>query len=124
MYSQHITEPGTIEQLHKSGVHFVRCRKKDEGEKRAKSALDSGWQKRPAPLEAVLKHREAGGLLGFVPARSGLLVVDIDEFPDATKDATALVARHGLRDAHTYPLVARRKGQSFRGATRRMGSTH
>ena len=30
----------------------------------------------------------------------------------------------GLRDAHIYPLVARRKGQSFRGATRRKGNTH
>ena len=38
--------------------------------------------------------------------------------------APAIVREHGLRDAHTYPLVARRKGQSFRGATRRMGSTH
>ena len=38
--------------------------------------------------------------------------------------APAIVRSHGLRDAHTHPLVARRKGHSFRGATRRMGSTH
>ena len=56
-----------VEQLHANGVHFVRCRRDDEGTKRAKSALDSGWQLNPASLEAVLKHRAAGGLLGFVP---------------------------------------------------------
>ena len=96
MYPQHITKPATIETLHGLHVHFVRARRDDEGTKPAKSAIDSGWQKRPASLPAVLKHRAAGGLLGFVPGRSGLLVVDIDAFPDDTNDATGLVDRLGI----------------------------
>ena len=85
-----------VEQLHANGVHFVRCRRDDEGTKRAKSALDSGWQLNPASLEAVLKHRAAGGLLGFVPGRSGLLVIDVDKFPTEDRAASALVARLGI----------------------------
>ena len=95
MYSQHITTP-TIEKLHKAGLHFVRCREKDADGKKAKSALDSRWQHHPATLEHVLKHRAAGGLLGFIPGRTDLLVIDIDTFPTEDKDATGLVARLGV----------------------------
>ena len=47
---------------------------------------------RAASLAAVRKH---DGLLGFIPGRSGLLVVDIDTFPGEDKDATGLVAYEG-----------------------------
>ena len=38
MFSQHITTPA-IEKLHAGGLHFVRCRAKDVGSKKAKSAV-------------------------------------------------------------------------------------
>ena len=84
--------PKLLASHHKRGVHFVLCRSKDEGGKKAKSALASGWQKRAAPLATVRKH---DGLLGFIPGRSGLLVIDIDTFPGEDKDASGLVARLG-----------------------------
>ena len=37
MFSQHITTP-TIEKLHKAGIHFVLCRSKDEGTRKAKTS--------------------------------------------------------------------------------------
>ena len=43
----------------------------------------------------------------FAPATQLELPLGIDYAP-------AIVREHGLRDAHTHPLVARRKGQSFR----------
>ena len=95
MFSQHITNPA-IEKLHKAGLHFVLCRAKDEGDRKAKAAIIPRWQHHPATLEAVLKHRAEGGLLGFVPGRSGLLVIDVDKFPGDDKDASALVARLGI----------------------------
>ena len=57
MYSQSITTP-TIEKLHADGLHFVRCREKDVGSKRAKAALDSGWQKRAA-ISAIPRNGRA-----------------------------------------------------------------
>ena len=99
MLSEHITEPTTeptVEQLHANGVHFVLCRSKDEGTKKAKSAIASRWQHHPAGLEDVLKHRAAGGLLGFVPGKSGLLVIDVDKFPTEDRAESALVARLGI----------------------------
>ena len=47
MPSQHITIP-SIEKLHASGLHFVRCRAKDAGTKKAKSAIKSRWQTKAA----------------------------------------------------------------------------
>ena len=92
------TEPGSIkpalgEDLHERGVHFVICRAKDEGERKAKSAIETRWQHQAATLDSVLKHR---GLLGFIPGRSNLLVIDIDTFPTDDKDAGALVDRLGV----------------------------
>ena len=95
MLSQHITET-TLEQLHAGGIHFVLCRASDDGARKAKSAIAPRWQHHPAELEAVRKHRAAGGLLGFVPGRSGLLVIDVDKFPDDDKDVGALVDRLGV----------------------------
>ena len=95
MLSQHIKEPA-VEQLHANGVHFVLCRAADEGDHKAKSPIGLRWQKQSASLEAVLKHRAAGGLLGFVPGKSGLLVIDVDKFPTEDRAASALVARLGI----------------------------
>ena len=95
MFSQHITIP-SIDKLHKAGLHFVRCREKDVGDKKAKSALDAGWQKRAASLADVLKHRASGGLLGFIPGRSGLWVLDVDKFPEGTANIGKVLARLGV----------------------------
>ena len=57
----------TLQSLHEGGVHFVLCRAADDGNKKKKSAIASGWQTKAATLEAVLKHHAAGGLLGFIP---------------------------------------------------------
>ena len=92
MYSQDITKTA-VEKLHRNGVHFVLCRAK-------KTPIATAWQKRPAPLAAVLKHRAAGGLLGFVPAKSGLWILDVDKFPDGNADIGPLLARVGV-----VPLV-------------------
>ena len=81
--------------LHERGVHFVLCRSKDEGAKKAKSAMASRWQHHPAGLEAVRKHRASGGLLGFIPSKSGLWVADVDKFPGEAVDARPLVERIG-----------------------------
>ena len=110
MLSQHITKT-SLQKLHKGGIHFVLCRSKDEGTKKAKSAIAPRWQHHPAGLEDVLRHRASGGLLGFVPGRSGMLVVDVDKFPTEDKDVGALVDRLGIiplvvvrspRGAHVY----------------------
>ena len=63
--------PQELTALHERGVHFVLC-------KPNKVAFVKGWQERAASLAAVRKHH---GLLGFIPGRSGLLVIDIDTFP-------------------------------------------
>ena len=81
----------TIGRLHRAGVHLVRCREKDEGDKKAKSAIDPGWQKRPASLAGIVKHVERGGLAGFVPGRSGLWGADVDHFPGDERSAHALL---------------------------------
>ena len=47
--SKNIVSPTDLTALHARGVHFVLCRDKDEGDKKAKSALASGWQKRRHP---------------------------------------------------------------------------
>ena len=59
----HYTTPQELKALHDRGVHFVICRAKDEGDKKAKSAIAAGWQTKAAPLAAVQKHYAAGGLL-------------------------------------------------------------
>ena len=74
-----------LKALHERGVHFVIC-------KRGKAALQTGWQHEAASLDSVLKHYAHGGLLGFIPGRSGLWVLDIDKFPGEDKDSDGLLA--------------------------------
>ena len=87
--------PQELTALHERGVHFVLCLAKDQGTRKSKSAIQKGWQNRPPALKHVQEHVQAGGLLGFIPGRSDLLVIDIDTFPGEDKDATGLVAYEG-----------------------------
>ena len=73
-----------LPRLHKRGLHFVICREN-------KAALETGWQNKAASLDSVLKHNAAGGLLGFIPGRSGLWVLDVDQFPGEGKDTGDLL---------------------------------
>ena len=74
----------------------MRCREKDVRlTRKAKSPLDTGWQKRAASLADVIKHRASGGLLGFVPGRSGLWVLDVDKHPEGTASIGAVLERLG-----------------------------
>ena len=74
-----------LAKLHKRDVHFVLCRP-------SKAALETGWQRQAASLDSVLKHDAGGGLLGFIPGRSGLWVLDADKFPGEDKDTGDLLA--------------------------------
>ena len=105
---QHSTTSKALSALHKKGVHFVLCRAKDEGTKKAKSAIASGWQLRGAALKPVLEHVEHGGLLGFIPGRSGLWVLDVDHFPGADKDTGELLANVSTLATVDTPRGARR----------------
>ena len=100
----------TLEQLHKAKVHFVIC-------KPSKAAITPGWPDRKPTLKAVLKHASGDGLIGFIPGRSNLLVVDIDRFPNGQVDAGPLVKRLGVvplatvetrRGVHMYFRLADR----------------
>ena len=76
----------TIGRLHRQGVHFVRC-------KPNKVAIAKGWQKRPESLTAVVRHDESGGLLGYIPGRSGIWGADVDHFPGDERSAHALLQK-------------------------------
>ena len=106
---QHLTT--LIRQLHASKVHFVLCKK-------SKAAITPRWQDQPPTLKEVLKHVDAGGMLGFIPGRSNILVIDIDKFPNENLDAIPLIERLHLdpivtiktrRGLHLYFKLADRK---------------
>ena len=92
--------------LHERGVHFVLCRSTDDGNKKKKSAITSGWQTKAATLEAVLKHHAAGGLLGFIPGRSKLWVLDVDN----SQDVDAIRAGLGERAGQALTIVQSKRG--------------
>ena len=102
--------------LHKKrGVHFVLCKK-------SKAAISPGWQNKRPTLQAVLKHATGDGLIGFIPGRSNLLVVDIDHFPGDEVDAGPLVKRLGVtpllsvgtrRGLHLYFLLEKQTGKDL-----------
>ena len=111
----------TIKKLHERGVHFVLCLAKDQGTRKAKSAIEKGWQNKPPALKPLQEHAKAGGLLGFIPGRSGLWVLDVDHFPGADKDTAELLASveslatiHTPRGRHVYFKKASRKTVSNR----------
>ena len=41
----------TIQTLHKQDVHLVLCRSQDEGNKKAKSAIEARWQSKSVALK-------------------------------------------------------------------------
>ena len=89
-----------VKSLYEHGVHFVLCKK-------SKAAITSGWQNKRPTLKAVLKHADSDGLLGFIPGRSNLLVVDIDHFPGDVVDAGPLIERLAVQPLLT---VSTRRG--------------
>ena len=78
--------------LHAAGAHFVLCRAHDEGTKKAKSALQRGWQTAAPLLDAVIEHRGRGGLVGMMPGSIGAVVVDLAE----RERLAALSERYGV----------------------------
>ena len=100
-----------VKALHKRGVHFVLCQPN-------KRAITPRWQDQRPTLKAVLKHFDAQGMLGFIPGRSDLLVIDIDKFPEDVVDAAPLSERLAVtplatvktrRGVHLYFRLADRK---------------
>ena len=75
----------TIKKLHERGVHFVLCLAKDQGARKAKSAIEKlAGNYMPSALKARhCKHHEDGraGSVSF-RGRSGLWVLDVDHFPN------------------------------------------
>ena len=63
--------------LAEAGAHLVLC----GANKRPKV---KAWEKNPAPLDAVLRHK---GLVGVIPASLGCVVVDIDRGGDEARQA-------------------------------------
>ena len=94
MYQKGLTH--TSRRFTSTGVHFVIC-------KRGKAALQAGWQHKAASLDSVLKHYAHGGLLGFIPGRSGLWVLDIDKFPGENKNTGDLLANVSALATVTTP---------------------
>ena len=99
----------TLQSLHERDVHFVLCRAADDGPRKVKSAIAARWQTKAPTLKDVLKHHEAGGLLGFIPGRSSIWALDIDTFPAEGKDTDELLASvsalatiHTPRGQHIY----------------------
>ena len=95
-----------VKALHKRGVHFVLCRAKDEGAKKAKSAIAARWQSQAAALKSALAHHAAGGLLGFIPGKSGLWILDVDN----SQDVIAIRAGLGELAAQSLTIVPSKRG--------------
>ena len=91
---------------HARHVHFVLCRAKDEGAKKAKSAIAARWQSQAAALKSALAHHAAGGLLGFVPGKSGLWILDVDN----SQDVDAIRAGLGELAAQSLTIVPSKRG--------------
>ena len=62
----------TLKTLVDAGAHLVLHGKED------KKAFQTGWQKKGRSVEEAVAHLDKGGLLGHIPGRLGLLVVDVD----------------------------------------------
>lgn len=64
-----------LEALRDRGAHFVLARPD-------KHPLAAGWQKSAPDFETVIRHVEAGGLVGIIPSSIDAVVVDVDEGGD------------------------------------------
>ena len=60
-----------VRMLSSRGCHFLRCKGKYPIEAK-------GWQRRPADIDAVIRHHRAGGNVGIIPMSLGCAVVDVD----------------------------------------------
>ena len=89
----------TLERLHKAKVHFVLCKK-------SKVAITPRWQATRPSLQAVLKHEKAGGMLGFIPGKSALWILDVDN----SQDVDAIRAGLGELAAQALTIVPSRRG--------------
>ena len=89
----------TLERLHKAKVHFVLCKK-------SKVAITPRWQATRPSLQAVLKHEKAGGMLGFIPGKSALWILDVDN----EQDVDAIRAGLGELAAQALTIVKSRRG--------------
>ena len=100
------TTQSQIEALYRRNVHFVLARDKADARGKVKTPLESAWEKRGPTLQDALCHAARGGLLGFIPGRSGVLVVDFDKF--LTVDAlTPVQSARGLAERlGVHPLAA------------------
>ncbi len=49
-----------LHEAHERGVHFVLCRGKDQGARKAKSAIEARWQSKSVALKPALAHIKAG----------------------------------------------------------------
>lgn len=119
----------TIKALHKAKAHLVLCRGLKA--RKPKAPLVDAWQ-RPenAPtLGAALHHVKRGGLLGFLPGRSELWIVDVDKADAGMSAAAADVARclkaqpiqsvRTLRGVHLY--YRKRSGEEIRNRAWNLG---
>ena len=95
-----------VKALHARHVHFVLCRAKDEGAKKAKSAIAARWQSQAAALKSALAHHASGGLLGFIPGKSGLWILDVDN----SQDVIAIRAGLGELAAQSLTIVPSKRG--------------
>ena len=96
----------SVKKLHEQGVHFVLCRAKDDGAKKAKSAIAARWQSQAAALKSTITHHANGGLLGFVPGKSGMWILDVDN----SQDVNAIRADLGELAAQALAIVKSRRG--------------
>ena len=98
---KHSNTTQVLTTLFERNVHFVLCKK-------SKAAITPGWQNKQPSLKAVLKHATGAGLLGFVPAPSGLWILDVDRFPSDEIDAGPLLKNDGRHPHHLRRHQARR----------------
>ena len=69
----------TIQTLHKQDVHLVLCRSQDEGNKKAKSAIEARWQSKSVALKRVVLCGEEPRSLHNLIGMSIASRVEIDD---------------------------------------------
>ena len=83
------------------GAHFVLAAAN-------KTPLNKEWQETPATLEEAHRHEASGGLVGLIPGKSDLAVVDVDEgAPAALMRAWQPLAKVNTPSGGCHLLYAR-----------------
>ena len=90
-----------VAQLHEAGAWFVLATP-------SKRPTGKAWQTRKPTLEASISHLQYGGLIGFIPGRSGLWVCDIDECARSMEATAGDVAK--MLKTRAVEKVETRKG--------------